>query len=258
MADQQGLTAPFPQPPPFYKHFTKANLSQLRQIRKEAGVPPTREPQDSDQKDIDILSLPPELRYLLPPPPPTADSYRSFGIPLDLNAPEATLQEAGIEQLYPDHPSVKLNPQPHLLALARSLLTTFLSLVGVLSQNPELYAEKVDDLQVICYNMHDLINRYRPHQARESLILMMEERVAGMREEMRRIEEGKVKMGRVVEQLREGQEALAVLGKEGSGTVGAGAEVKIETDVPVQVEDETFQRQRAAWKAIEQATDEVG
>ena len=208
MAEQKGVAAPFPSPPPFYKHFTKQNIAQLRQIRKEAGVNP--DPDDSNSsnnnetsKDVDISSLPPELHYLIPPEPPHDQKYTSFGAEIDLNAPEPTLESAGIEQLYPSEPSVRLNPQPHLVGLARSLLTTFLSLTGILSENPELYEEKVQDLQTIMYNMHHLINQYRPHQARETLILMMEERMEKMRAEIQAIDEAKGKVSRLLLDLKE-------------------------------------------------------
>ena len=147
MADQQQpLKAPFPPPPPVYKSFTKANLTQLRKLRKES----TDEGAEAKQ-NLSALDLPPELRYLLPPSPPLpTETWTSFGNPLTLHPPPTTLAEAGIEQLIPPTAHTTSNPQPHLLALARSLLTTFLSLVGILSRNPTLYARpsggSADDL----------------------------------------------------------------------------------------------------------------
>ena len=44
-------------------------------------------------------------------------------------------------------------------------------------------AQKLADLRTIMINMHHLINEYRPHQARETLILMMEEQVERCRRE---------------------------------------------------------------------------
>ena len=243
MAEQQQVTAPFPTPPPFYQHFTKQNLAQLRQVRKEAVIP-TSKPQQtssnpSENTGFDILTLPASLRYLLPPPPPENNQYRSFGVPLDHNAPPPTLADSGIEHLYP---TPHQNPQPHLIALGRSLLNTFLSLTGILSQNPELYAEKVETLQTIMYNMHDLINQYRPHQARETLILMMEERVAGMREEMGRIEDARGKVGKLMGELRVGGEGLVKEGGGRGGEPGGKGEERGERRV---------ERQRKAWEALE-------
>ena len=243
MADQQQpLKAPFPPPPPFYKHFTKANLSQSRQIRKEASTSHQTSDNDAERSkpDTDILSLPPELCYLIPPQLPAEGEWTSFAQSLSLSEPETTLASSGIEQLYPNTTSAKLNPQLHLLSLSRSLLTTFLALVGILSQNPTLYTEKVEDLQTICYNMHDLINQYRPHQARESLVLGMEERIQKLREEVRRIQEGREKVRKVMQGLREGGEMEVKREEDGNeGEKVNGKEVRWKF------------RQREMWGAIE-------
>lgn len=252
MAEQQTtLSAPFPAPPPSYKHFTKQNISRIRQLSKEAGATQSN---GNAVAGLDILSLPPELRYLVPPSLPSEGKYRTFGVDIDLHAPDATLATAGIEQLYPSDASVTLNPQPHLLALTRSLLTTFLSLVGILSENPtEYYAERVESLQTIMYNVHDLINQYRPHQARESLLLMMEERIEKMRDEIQRISQAKSKVEEVVKGLGESQESQLTYGEFEQEALG-------ENGDPTGIAESTSDkigRQRAAWAAIELDTQDA-
>lgn len=89
--------------------------------------------------------------------------------------------------------------------------------------------------------MHDLINQYRPHQARESLILMMEERIAKLRLEVSRIKEGREKVGELMAGLVEGgsQGVKKVrTGDSGANKVGSGG-------------DGREQRQRGAWAALE-------
>lgn len=137
MADQPH--APYPAPAPFYKSFTPTNLAQLRQLRKE-------QPTTSDSN---VLALPPELRYLIPPEPPADGKWTSYGTSLSAAPTIPTLEENGIEQLYPLTEDAKSNPQPHLIALARSLLTTFLALVGVLSRDPMAFEGRVEDLQTV-------------------------------------------------------------------------------------------------------------
>lgn len=251
MADQQPpLKAPFPPPPPFYKSFTKVNRANLRRLRQGS-----RAGQHDD--DSSILDLPPELRYLIPPQPPADGTWSSYSENLSQTPAQTTLTDHGIEQLYPSppHGHALSNPQPHLLALARSLLTTFLSLVGILSRNPELYAQKVEDLQTISYNMHELINQYRPHQARETLILMMEERVLRLREETRRVREGRERVGGLLRGLV-GGEVGSDMGKEdGNGRTGVEETAKSEKDA-------RKMRERSAWYAVERETateaDEAG
>ncbi|KAK5113336.1 hypothetical protein LTR62_003435 [Meristemomyces frigidus] len=208
MADQnpqhqaERMKAPFPAPPPFYKHFTKQNLSELRKIRKEAGLPtdhaltPTQDTQASTLA-LDLLALPTELRYLIPPSPPASRTHRSFGQARPLSAPPPTLSdpELNIEQLYPSHPNITLNPQTHLISLARSHLTTFLLLIGNLSVDASGgWEAPTRDLEVLVFNMLELINGYRPHQARETLILGMEERVRRVRGEIEGVRVGRERL----------------------------------------------------------------
>lgn len=249
MAEKPHTKANFPIPPPFYKHFTKDNLAQLRQIRKEkTGSQETSHDETSateQSKDFDITALPTDLRYLVPPPPPADGKWRTFGAQHDLHAPDPSLEDAGIDVLYPSDPAVKLNPQPYLLALARSLLTTFLALTGALSEDPTEYSDRVADLRTIVTNMHDLINQYRPHQARETLILMLEERIEKLRGEIRAIGEAGEKMNGAFQRLQETGAAQAEALANGNEL----AEKNADKDAGNQEK----QRQKAAWEALQAA-----
>jgi len=67
----------FPQPPPFYKHFTPENLKALKQF-KEAHANGNDE--STALSPTKLLSLRPELRCLVPPEPSGDDEqYRIFG-----------------------------------------------------------------------------------------------------------------------------------------------------------------------------------
>ncbi|QIX01409.1 hypothetical protein AMS68_006926 [Peltaster fructicola] len=194
MGDKQQATT-FPTPPPFYKHFTSTNLHRSQQQKQQQSIEAPEPPA--------AIDVPAELRYLVPPQPPADGRWKTFGYQHDLNAPDPTLDEAGIDTLYPDHPSIKLAPQVYLIALARSLLATFLSTCGILAQNPALHEEKVKNLRDMVFNMHDLINQYRPHQARESLLLMMEERVEQLRQEIKTIGELKGKIHKALNEVNQ-------------------------------------------------------
>lgn len=152
------LSSAYPPPPSLYKHFTNENLSKL--------------------KNGDDKSYP--LNLLIPPPPPSNAPYRSFG---DIWQPDdklLPLTEVGIAQLYKAiQSSDELGRDRiwELKKLLKSLLSNFLELVGILSVNPQLFPAKVEDIRVILINMHHLLNEYRPHQARESLIMLMEDQI---------------------------------------------------------------------------------
>ncbi|KAM0723530.1 hypothetical protein Q7P37_000517 [Cladosporium fusiforme] len=248
MAEKPQTKANFPTPPPFYQHFTKDNIAQLDKIRKEQSLSqPESEANytanSGEAKDVALETLPPNLRYLVPPPPPADGKWRTFGAQHDLNAPDPSLEEAGIEVLFPSDPSVKLNPQPYLLSLARSMLTTFLALTGTLSEDPTQYLEGVTDLKTLVTNMHHLINQYRPHQARETLILMMEERIEKLRGEIKAIGEAGENMEGVFKGLQESGEAQG--SKEGSQST--------EKDGKDSSVDEGTGKQRTAWDALQAA-----
>lgn len=128
-----------------------------------------------------------------------------------------------------------------MLSLTRSILANFLELVGILSVNPEQYTEKLEHLSHLFYNVHDLINRYRPHQARESLILMMEEQLDRVRSEVQRVGDAK-------ERIRGMLKGMQQLGEQnGEGQVGV-------EQGQQKAEDESARRrkeqQRSAWAAL--------
>ena len=150
------ISAAFPAPPPFYKSFTSANLSQLSAL------------QESDP-NLSPESLPPNLRLLLPPAPPADGSYTTFG---------------ETNNVSPPNPPRPPPPNPHrLLATTRSLLLTFLSLVNSLAVDPDSWAPKWDELRALFLEAHGIVNEYRPHQARETLVAMMEAQVERCRAE---------------------------------------------------------------------------
>ena len=65
----------------------------------------------------------------------------------------------------------------------------------------EQYAEKVDHIKTLFVNFHHLLNEYRPHQARESLILMMQDQLERSRAETKGIREMKGKVEAILEGL---------------------------------------------------------
>jgi len=197
------LSAAFPTPPPFYTHFTAENLRRSHEIRKES-----RSAIDSPSNAVNGESLPEELHYLEPPNPPADGRYKSFGTQHNLHESDQSLAAAGIQQLYPAQTTpngidAQSDPTAHMLTLTRSILLNFLELVGILSVNPAHCADKIEHIQTLFYNVHDLINQYRPHQARESLVLMLEEQVDKIRSEIDGVRDGKEKMQALLRTVQE-------------------------------------------------------
>jgi MED7 protein len=74
------------------------------------------------------------------------------------------------------------------------MLLNYLELIGIISQDPTCAELKLQHLTTLFLNAHHIINEYRPHQARETLILMAEERIARMKAEIESVKEMKAKV----------------------------------------------------------------
>lgn len=136
------------------------------------------------------------------------------------------MKEQGIEQLYPDpvtdpeqdtpKPSPPLNHAYYFLKISKSLLLNFLEFVGILSVSPEQFESKVEDMRNLFINAHHFLNLYRPHQARESLIMMLEEQLARSKEEINRMEMFKADIEITLNQLEaEGKQIGSAAQTEG-------------------------------------------
>ncbi|XP_014234892.1 hepatoma-derived growth factor-related protein 2 isoform X2 [Trichogramma pretiosum] len=107
------------------------------------------------------------------PPLPVHDNYTMFGNIFNAEDPIIRPLEAqGIKRLYPQH----FDRRRELKKLNHSLLVNFLDLIDILMLCPESSkrAEKVEDLSLLFIHIHHLLNEFRPHQARETLRVMME------------------------------------------------------------------------------------
>ncbi|OJJ86245.1 mediator complex subunit MED7 [Aspergillus glaucus CBS 516.65] len=231
---QRALTTAFAPPPPLWKHFNTDNIKRLEGIKKETskGEDGKLHTKKWTPAELRALDLPPELRYLVPPEIPTTGHYSVFGELQNLSTALPSLKEQGIEQLYPSSPSPTEEAAPdspskpsqpfnhayYLLKISKSLLLNFLEFVGVLSVAPEQFESKVEDLRNLFINAHHLLNLYRPHQARESLIMMMEEQLDRTREEIREMDKVKADIEGTLEQLKaEGIDADAALDSKNGG-----------------------------------------
>lgn len=80
--------------------------------------------------------------------------------------------QPGLRRLHPQN----YDHKKELKKLNHSILANFLDLLDILIKNPESRkrVEKIEDLTLLFIHMHHLINEFRPHQARETLRVMME------------------------------------------------------------------------------------
>ncbi|OAE30524.1 hypothetical protein AXG93_977s1080 [Marchantia polymorpha subsp. ruderalis] len=109
------------------------------------------------------------------PPPPVVGTYNLFGANYTTDDVLPSLEEQGLRQLYPTGPNVDYKKE--LRSLNRELSFQFLELSDVLVERPSQYARRVEDMGLILRNMHHLLNSLRPHQARATLIHILESQI---------------------------------------------------------------------------------
>jgi len=148
------IVSSFPLPPPFYTLYARTtdNLDQM--------VPGDVE---------ETMFEPPE------PPNPVEGTYTMFGKVYFTDGRFPSLEEEGRVQLYPKESTDHIY---ELKKLNQSLVSKFLELINFLIHNPEEYKTKVEEIELMMVNMHHLVNLYRPNQARQTLISMMDDQIA--------------------------------------------------------------------------------
>lgn len=253
----------FPPPPPFYHHFTTENRQRLEEVKAEAGIDKEGDNGNTTAFSAEqLLALPTELRYLVPPAPPADDEeFKVFGTVAKVKgsdsfantmewisrtlAADYTLTDWTYEQLYPSTDSSSsasstLDRQRYLFRFLRSILLAYIELLGIVAANPtsEQKDQKLKDILTMVTNMHALINEYRPHQARETLIREMERQVERKKREI----EGVKNMKKRVEDVLEG------FGKE---VTKEEEEEKEAVDVAISEDVRRREVQRQMWDAMD-------
>ena len=155
------MISTFPPPPPFYHLYKSA--------------------EDQTQED------------LIPPPPPVPpNEYRVFGV-VHHNGDEEKLQEPPPPPHLLFHDlSNHLNLKAELKKLCSSVLFSLYQLLDVLVNDQENFRQKTEDIETLFSNITFLLNRFRPHQSRQTIIQIFDDQVEGKAlciEEAREIQE---------------------------------------------------------------------
>ncbi|CAL9728035.1 mediator of RNA polymerase II transcription subunit 7 [Monosporozyma unispora] len=196
------ISSLYPAPPPYIKFFTESNVNKLPDYVKERQAPV-----ETTSDEPVIMN---ELEYLIPPAMPKSQQYRAFGSVWQIKDTLPDLESMGITQLYKKSKDGEVTNYQYkiqeLRRLLKSLLLNYLELVSVLTIDPSLYEAKVEHIRTILINIHHLLNEYRPHQSRESLIMLLEEQLEYKKEEIKKIEKT---CEQVTQKLKQIQESLS-------------------------------------------------
>lgn len=166
----------YPPPPPFVKFFTDENKEKLKKWQ-------------STEHDADAQA-PGELRFLVPPKQPEGTHYRGYGNVWSFEDKLPSLKDTEWDQLYPaNDETITLETKiSELHKLVDLLLLNFLELIGIASIDPSKLEPKFKDISLILININHLLNTYRPHQSRESLIMVLRKQIEAKRKEMEEID----------------------------------------------------------------------
>ncbi|KAM7200005.1 MED7 domain containing protein [Rhypophila sp. PSN 637] len=175
------VTALYPDPPPFWKAFTADNIAQFDTFKQQYAAR-----QGLDVNTIlRIPDIPEDLTCLQPPAEPEDAKWKVFNEPQSLDHQLQSLEAAGIQRLASEDQLAgrHMDRAFELKRIAKSMLLNFLELIGLMGHNMHHAMDKVEDLRVLFLNFHHYLNEYRPHQAREQLIQLMQDQLDAKRAE---------------------------------------------------------------------------
>ena len=238
---KSNITSAYPAPPAHYKLFTSENVDRLQEHFESSGQAPLSafNPLDPNNGPLpDINSIPKDLQGLIPPPLPENGAYRTFNTIHYVNPTPASE--------LPTTPS-----QEQLVQVLRQILVKFLHITHLLSLDPSMkyYVPAWTELERLFKEMHTGINAWRPHQAKEMLIQMMEEQIHTIRAESERCRQSVQKAREVVEGI----------GKEDVKTKQTGV---VEVRGKESREEEAWKRKKSrekrVWDVIQREVGKIG
>ncbi|CAJ2670324.1 mediator of RNA polymerase II transcription subunit 7b-like [Trifolium pratense] len=106
------------------------------------------------------------------PPLPIEGTYICFGGNYTTSDVLPSLEEQGVRQLYSKGPNVDFKKE--LRSLNSELQLHILELADILIERPSQYARRIEEISTVFKNLHHLLNSLHPHQARSTLIHIME------------------------------------------------------------------------------------
>ncbi|KAB5518894.1 MED7 protein-domain-containing protein [Coniochaeta sp. 2T2.1] len=247
--DTSKASSTFPDPPTFWRDFTAEKLDRMDELRTRYA----------DQSGLDIATVvrvpnvPEDLVNLQPPAEPAGGKWRLFGEALTLDDKLQSLEAANVQRLVPSEDELEgkhIDRAFVLKRLAKSMLLNFLELMGVMGIAPEQGAEKVDDLRTLLLNFHHVLNEYRPHQAREQLIALMQDQLDAKRAETAAVRAVVDKAKRVLEGL--GSIELPQDGSISTPEIGVQPINSVQAKNHTRVHDELRRaRDKASWAAMD-------
>ncbi|GAA0156870.1 general transcription factor [Lithospermum erythrorhizon] len=106
------------------------------------------------------------------PPPPISGTYTLYGATYTTEEVLPSLEDQGVRPLYQTTPNLDFKKE--LSSLNRELQLNILELSDIIIERPHQYGRRVEEISLLFKNLHHLLNSLRPHQARATLIHILE------------------------------------------------------------------------------------
>jgi len=154
----------FPPPPAYFQLYgDPIDIENVEESNK-----------DVIRKEKESINYP---RNLNPPKPPEGSEYVMFGGRYSTKLEQVSLEESGREKLYAELKENK-DVVKELHKLHKSMLFKYLLLLKQVtknnSPNDRQYEIYVQEIELMLINIHHLINTYRPHQARQTVLAVLQ------------------------------------------------------------------------------------
>jgi hypothetical protein len=124
------------------------------------------------------------------PPPPIEGNFQTFGIPQPLSDEIKRPRDENVRELFPDN----FNHVHELKKMNHSLQESFAELLDILENYStekidDTFAWKVkcDEIQLLFINMSYILNSYRPHQARQQIITILQHQLAKRKDAIQKL-----------------------------------------------------------------------
>lgn len=223
----------FPPPPPFYHLYTSERpeefISGGVELETDVGIVPNRQggkPEVSSEESGSEDGL--QRRLWAPPPPPADDKpYIKFG-QLHKASPEEHVLPEEVDKLFTGTvQGNNISFAQDLRSLNRRGMQKYIELLEVLTDDPASdMASRVENIAHIFHNITHLLNLMRPHQARQTIISVLQKQLQDSKSQadelLKSVDEARsflAKRGVVFEEAGTGQASAKAL-KSSPGEAG--------------------------------------
>ncbi|QRV86504.1 mediator complex subunit Med7 [Ceratobasidium sp. AG-Ba] len=262
MDEPTEIQSTFPAPPAHYLRYTNANLQLLAQLKDKLGPDsPSYHPASTDAPYPDVQAIRQQHALLtgahdvpdwdlLELQRPRVDwiveegGYSTFGQEWQIPDQQTTVEQLGVQQLYPPDPNV--DRRPYLQQLLHTILHNHFEMLGALLEAPVMPNQAEENpvpswerftkwTEAAAVNMIMAVNDLRSLQARATLEGMMEMQVRNRRDDARMINEKCDAIEAMLDGLKQQSLHYKSLESEGEEPKDSNTEQKAKTSTDIQI-----------------------